>query len=307
MATMSSTEQNTSYVVISPVRDEAEYLDVTIRSVVEQTIRPAQYILVNDGSSDCTLEIIQRWAEKYPWIVAVDKPGATDGSPAKSLTRGRRARQAKEIIAFYEGLTQVTKTDWQYLVKLDGDLGFAPDYFERCLKEFSTDPNLGIGGGVICHLENGVSVVEKNPQFHVRGATKIYRKSCWNAIGGVVDGAAWDSIDELKANMLGWGTRSFPDLRVIHFRHTGAANGKWQNSVKKGEWNYISGYHPLFMAVKVGRNLLKYPWITGAAGLLYGYVSAFLTKTVRIDDAQLIRYIQDQQLRRLFFRETIWR
>lgn len=305
--TKSSTEQSVHYVVISPVRDEAEYLDGTIRSVVEQTIRPAQYILVNDGSSDCTLEIIQRWATKYPWIVAVDKPGAVDQRSGKSQVRGRRAREAKEIIAFYEGLTHLTETDWQYLVKLDGDLGFAPDYFERCLMEFAKDPDLGIGGGVICHLEDGISVIEKNPRFHVRGATKIYRKACWNAIGGVVNGAAWDSIDELKANMLGWKTRSFNDLEVIHFRHTGAANGKWQNAVKKGEWNYISGYHPLFMAAKVGRNLLKHPRILGAAGLLYGYVSASLTGTVRIEDTQLIRYIQRQQLRRLFFRETIWR
>jgi glycosyltransferase involved in cell wall biosynthesis len=295
------------YVIVSPVRDEAEYLDATIRSVVEQTIRPAQYILVNDGSSDATLEIIQRWAAQHPWIVAVDRPGAVDGAAQKTQDRGKRAREAKEIIAFYHGFPYITVTEWDFLVKLDGDLGFAADYFERCFDEFEKDPKLGVGGGDICHLENEVPVVEKNPQFHVRGATKIYRKACWDAIGGVVRGTAWDTLDELKANMLGWSTRSFPGLEVIHFRYTGAANGKWQNAVKKGEWNYISGYHPLFMATKIGRNLFKRPLIKGAAGLLYGYVSAFLTKTVQVDDAQLIRYIQDQQLRRLFFRETIWR
>ena len=306
-ASKPSGELNIRFVIVSPVRDEAEYLDATIRSVVEQTIRPAQYILVNDGSSDNTLEIIQRWAAQYPWIVAVDRKEVSNRSGVKQQGRGKRAREAKEIIAFYDGFKHLTATDWHFLVKLDGDLGFSSDYFERCFMEFARDPQLGVGGGVICHMENGLPIVEENPQFHVRGATKIYRKSCWDAIGGVVKGAGWDTLDELKANMLGWSSRSFNDLQVIHFRHTGAANGKWQNAVKKGEWNYISGYHPLFMAVKVVRNIFKRPHIKGAAGLLCGYVSAFCTKTVRIDDAQLIRYIQDQQLRRLFFRQTIWR
>lgn len=295
------------YVVVSPVRDEGEYLDATIRSVVEQTIRPTQYILVNDGSSDNTLEIIQSWAAKHLWIVPVDRRAANEGASIKDQGRGKRAREAKEIIAFYDGFERLTVTDWDFLVKLDGDLGFASDYFERCFLEFANDTQLGVGGGVICHMENGVPVIEKNPHFHVRGATKIYRKTCWDAIGGVVKGAGWDTLDELKANMLGWASRSFSGLQVIHFRHTGAANGKWQNAVKKGEWNYISGYHPLFMAAKVVRNIFKRPHFKGAAGLLCGYVSAFCTKAVRVDDPQLIRYIQNQQLRRLLFRQTIWR
>lgn len=302
-----SRELDIRFVIISPVRDEAEYLDATIRSVVEQTIRPVQYILVNDGSSDSTLEIIQRWSAQYSWIVPVDRKEGSNRSAVKDQKRGKRAREAKEIIAFYDGFQHLTMADWHFLVKLDGDLGFAPDYFERCFMEFGNDPQLGVGGGVICHMENDVPVVEANPLFHVRGATKIYRKECWDAIGGVVKGAAWDTLDELKANMLGWSSRSFSDLQVIHFRHTGAANGKWQNAVKKGEWNYISGYHPLFMVVKVVWNIFKRPWIKGAAGLLCGYVSAFWNKTVRIDDPQLIRYIQNQQLRRLSFRQTIWR
>lgn len=300
---------NTRYVIVSPVRNEGEYLDETIRCVVAQTIRPVQYILVNDGSTDKTLEIIQRWSNIYPWIVPVDRsaPASNAAGMESQLERGKRAREAKEILAFYHGLQFLTDCNWDYIVKLDGDLGFDADYFERCFVEFTKNPQLGVGGGAICHLQDGRTVIEKNPRFHVRGATKIYRHACWDAIGGVTCGAAWDTLDEVKANMLGWASRSFDELQVIHYRFTGAANGKWQNAVKKGEWNYISGYHPLFMAMKFVRNLFKRPFFKGAVGLLYGYLLAASRRVARVDDPQLIRYIQDQQLRRLFFRPTIWR
>ncbi|WP_263357917.1 glycosyltransferase [Acidicapsa ligni] len=308
-----TTPRSVRYVIISPVRNEAEFLDETIRCVVEQTIRPEQYILVDDGSSDSTLEIIQRWAAKYPWILPIhrsDSSRITSPASAESENhheRGKRAREAKEILAFYHGYEQLKVTNWDFLVKLDGDLGFDNDYFEKCFGEFERDPKMGVGGGVICHLQDNQTVVERNPQFHVRGATKIYRQACWEAIGGVTRGAGWDTLDETKANMLGWSSRSFPDLQVIHYRFTGAANGKWQNAVKKGEWNYISGYHPLFMAVKCVKHVFKRPHGKGAAGLFYGYMLAFSKRTARIDDPDLIRYIQGQQLRRLFFRPTIWR
>ena len=308
-----TTSRNVRYVVISPVRNEAQYLDETIRCVVAQTVRPAQYILVDDGSTDGTFEIMQNWATKHPWIVPVHRPDSagiqtqTSSGSESQTERGKRAREAKEILAFYFGYEQVMTVNWDYLVKLDGDLGMDEDYFQRCFSIFDREPQLGVGGGVICHFMNGQSVVERNPYFHVRGATKIYRRACWEAIGGVSCGAAWDTLDETKANMLGWTSRSFPELHVIHYRYTGAANGTWQNAVKKGEWNYISGYHPLFMAAKCLKHLFKRPWVTGAAGLLYGYILASASGAARVDDKDLIRYIQDQQLRRLMLRPTIWR
>ncbi len=297
------------YIIVSPVRDEAQYLDTTIRCVVDQTIRPLQYILVDDGSTDETGSIIERWAAEYPWIVAVHRP---DTVVAKSRekqqkNRGIRARAAKEILAFYEGFHHYVAANWQFLVKLDGDVGLEPDYFERCFQEFERDARLGIGGGEICHLQGGLPVVERNPVFHVRGATKIYRDACWKDIGGVSSGIAWDSLDELKASMLGWKTRTFSGLQVVHYRHTGAANGSWQNAVKKGEWNYFSGYHPLFMACKILRNMVKKPWVAGAAGLCYGYLRAFFLRSPQVEDKKLIRYIRGQQLRRLCLLPTIWR
>src|SRR5579864_7924243 len=239
------------YVLISPVRNEAQHLESTIQSVVQQTVRPIRWLIVNDGSSDETPAIIERYASRYPWIVPVhrsdvDRGVAADVQESKG-SRGKRAREAKEIEAFYAGYAELAAPGWEYLVKLDGDVSFDADYFRQCFAEFDQDSKLGIGGGTICHLVNGQLEAESTPKFHVRGATKIYRRACWEEIGGALQGAGWDTLDEVKANMLGWNTRSFSHLKVVHHRATGSANGAWQNAVKNGVWSYTAGYHPMYM------------------------------------------------------------
>jgi glycosyltransferase involved in cell wall biosynthesis len=263
--------------------------------MVSQTVRPLQWIIVNDGSSDQTGEIINRWATEHPWIAAVHR-----------ADRGRREPGTGVVEAFYDGYRQIRTGDWEYVVKLDGDLGFAPDYFEQCFAEFERDSKLGIGGGVICHDREGELEVEGNPRFHVRGANKIYRRRCWEDIGGLFRAPGWDTIDEVKANMLGWSTRSFPELKVRHYRFTGAAKGPWSNAIKNGRGSYIAGYHPLFMLVKCMKHVAEWPYFVNAIGLAYGYASSYFQGTPQINDKGLIRYIRAQQMRRLLFRESVW-
>jgi biofilm PGA synthesis N-glycosyltransferase PgaC len=286
----------TRYIVISPVRDEAEYLDETIRSMVAQTVRPMQWIIVNDGSTDGTAEIIDRWAAEQPWIRAVHREN-----------RGRREPGSGVIEAFYEGYETVSDPDWEYVVKLDGDLSFEPKYFEECFEEFDSDPALGIGGGVICHMFNGQLQVEPNPTFHVRGATKIYKRACWEQIVSLIRAPGWDTIDEVKANMLGWRTRSFENLKLVHYRFTGAATGAWRNSIKNGVGSYISGYHPLFMFFKSIKRLVEKPYLVVSAGLLYGFVLGYMRRIPQIEDRGLILYLRQQQIRRLRLSASIWK
>jgi glycosyltransferase involved in cell wall biosynthesis len=269
---------------------------------------------VNDGSSDATAEIIDRWAAKHNWIVPVHLSDLSrqneEGTvqPAESKNgRARRARQAKEIEAFYKGLRALKITDWDFLVKLDGDVTFEPDYFERCFKEFRQDPKLGIGGGSISNVVEGRLEFERTQQFHVRGATKIYRRTCWDDIGGVLPSAGWDTIDEVKANMHGWSTRSFPDVMMVHHRFTGAANGMWQNAIKNGIWSYICGYHPMFMAIKCIKRVFKKPAFIGAAGLMYGFLLGYVQRVPQIEDQSVINYLRQQQLRRLSLRSSVWK
>ena len=302
----------TRYVVISPIRDEAEYLEQTLASMVRQTVLPIQWILVNDGSTDGTAQIIDQWALRYDWMTVVHLPNRGNSGPQKRAVKGHaprgiRAQHAKEIEAFHEGYKRLIRDDWNFVVKLDGDLAFEPHYFEKCLAEFNFNPKLGIGGGVICHRIRAKAEVEHSPLFHVRGATKIYRRECWNDIGGVRRGAAWDTVDEVKANMMGWQTRSFGDLRVTHLRFTGAANGAWKNAVKNGIWSYVAGYHPLFMIVRCTKRIAKGPYILGAIGLMCGYLQGYLLRVPRTEDEDVIGYLRKQQIRRLSFRTNIWK
>lgn len=293
---MSSSVNNVRYVVITPMRDEERHVDDLCTSVLAQTIRPAEWIIVDDGSTDRTGAMIDGYAGKYPWIRVVHKKN-----------RGARLNGSGVMEAFYAGYEIVQLRDWDYIVKLDGDLSFHPAYFEQCFAEFGKDPKLGIGGGVICHEQDGKPEVEKQPAFHVRGATKIYRAQCWHDIGGLSRLTGWDTLDELKANMLGWQTRSFPHLQLLHKRHTGAADGALRNAFKDGRADYVSTYHPLFFAAKFVKRLFRWPYFVTAAALAWGFLSGYLYRMPRGTDAQLAGYIRGQQLRRLFLRESIWK
>jgi poly-beta-1,6-N-acetyl-D-glucosamine synthase len=284
------------YVVVTPVRDEESYLPLTIESMVRQTIRPQQWVIVNDGSKDSTGAIIDEAAQKHSWIRGVHRQD-----------RGFRKWGAGIIETFYDGFNVLECNDWEYMSKLDGDLSFEPDYFERTFAKFNKSPKLGIGGGVLYHYENGHRVLENHPKFHVRGGVKIYRRACWEAIGGLWVGPGSDTVDEVKANMLGWSTSSFFDIHMIHHRFTGASWGRWGGLVKDGKIDYVSGYHPLFLTAKSIVRLPRRPYVLGSVALVYGYISAFLQGTPRVNDPQLIRYLRQQQLAKLLGGETIWK
>lgn len=284
------------YVVITPVRDEESFIMDTIECMIRQSVRPVEWIIVNDGSTDKTGEKIDKYAQKHSWIRACHREN-----------RGFRKAGGGVVEAFNDGYRMLECRDWEFLVKFDGDLSFDPQYFERCFEYFSREPTLGVGGGVICHVLEGVEHVEPCPAFHVRGATKIYRRACWDAIGGFWPAPGWDTFDEVKANRLGWTTRSFGDLHLTHHRLTGSAEGLWAGLVKNGRANYICGYHPLFMLGKCVRRLIQRPYVTGAVALFYGFISGYFKRIPQVDDPLTIAYLRRQQMGRLSGGQTIWR
>jgi biofilm PGA synthesis N-glycosyltransferase PgaC len=285
----------TKYVVITPVRDEEAHLRSTVECMQAQTVRACEWIIVDDGSTDRTGEIINASAKRHSWIRGVHRSN-----------RGFRKAGGGVVEAFNDGLAALSGREWDFIVKLDGDLTFEPDYFQRCFAHFEDDPQLGVGGGVICYEENGSKRFEQGPAFHVRGATKIYRRKCWEAIGGFWPAPGWDCIDEVKANMLGWRSRSFPELHLIHHRLTGSADGHWGGAVKNGRANYISGYHPLFMLAKCLRRIARPKTAFGGVAMMYGFVTGYLMQLPRVDDPQMIAYLRQQQIYKLLGRQTIW-
>jgi biofilm PGA synthesis N-glycosyltransferase PgaC len=287
---------HTKYVVVTPVRDEESYLPRTIESMATQTILPQEWVIVDDGSRDSTGNIIEKAVQQYPWIRAVHRKD-----------RGFRKWGGGIIEAFYSGFEVLKCQDWDFMSKLDGDLSFGPDYFEKTFQKFQENRKIGIGGGVLYHEENGKRILEDHPVFHVRGGVKIYRRACWEAIGGLWVGPGSDTVDEVKANMLGWTTMSFFDIHMTHHRYTGASWGRWGGLVKDGKIDYVSGYHPLFLTAKSIARLVRRPYLLGSIALVYGYISAYLQGVPRVNDPELIRYPRRQQLARLVGAETIWR
>jgi poly-beta-1,6-N-acetyl-D-glucosamine synthase len=291
------TATNVRYIVIAPVRDEAAYIQRTLESVASQTNLPVQWIIVNDGSTDETGRLIEEAAAKYSWIKAVQREN-----------RGARRAGGGVVEAFYAGLEHLEDREWEYLVKLDGDVTFESDYFERCFEKFAKESRLGIGGGLICNNVGGILQAESkvDPPFHVRGATKIYRRECWQDLGGLVKAPGWDTIDELKANMLGWSTRTFPDIKILHHRPAGAAYGTWSNWVKNGRANYVTGYHPVFMLLKCISRLTKKPYIVAGAGLAWGFVTGYFKGVSRGVEPEVMLYLHRQQMNRLFLKKSLW-
>lgn len=285
-----------NYVIITPVRDEEKYIEATIQSVVAQRILPREWVIVDDGSRDRTRSIVQGYVDRHPWIRLLHRED-----------RGFRQSGAGVVEAFYHGYNSLLSDDWNFVVKLDGDLSFQPDYFEKLFGKFASQPELGIAGGNLFHSVNGQLQLEKGPRFHVRGATKVYRRACWTAIGGLLTAPGWDIVDETKANMLQWTTESFDDLPVLHHRFTGTAESKWRDQVKNGKAYYVAGYHPLFMAAKCIYRLAAKPYIVGSAAMAYGFVSGYIRRAPRVVDQALIRYTRRQQLRRLYGRDSIWK
>jgi biofilm PGA synthesis N-glycosyltransferase PgaC len=285
------------YVIISPVRNEAKHLPGTIASLAGQTMPPAQWIVVDDGSTDESKTILAKAALEHPWITVV-----------KRSDRGARKPGTGVIEAFYDGMPELKVTDWEFLIKLDGDVSFERDYMERCFAQFQADPKLGIGGGTVCAQRPEGLVPESSidPAFHVRGATKIYKRECWDVIGGLLRAPGWDTLDELKANMLGWKTRTFKDIKLTHHKPAGSADGSWTNWFKNGRANYLVGYHPLFMVLKSARRMFYKPYGLQAFGLLAGFFSGYFSGVRQIPDRELIAYLRRQQMRKLAFQPSLW-
>ena len=281
------------YVLVSPVRDEEQYIVQTLESVIHQTIQPMEWIIIDDGSHDETRRIIDEYAKQYPWIVSLHR-----------ADRGKRLAGAGVMEAFHHGYERLQCQDWQFIGKLDGDVGLEASYFETCIRRFQEDSALGICGGEMYCEDNGQLKLDKHPTYHVRGAIKLYRRSCWSDIGGLIKSTGWDTVDEVHANMLGWRTRSFSDLRVIHHRPSGAAAGVWHDNVKNGRADYVSGYHPLFILLKCFKRLFQKPYLAKSFAHAYGYLSAYTKGIPRIGNKELIRYIRTQQMRRVFFLES---
>ncbi len=279
---------NTSYVVITPVRNEAEFIEKTLVSMCRQTIKPAEWIIVDDGSSDATPEIIARYATQYPWIKLVNRED-----------RGARQRGKGVVEAFYAGYDTLLEQDYEFIVKLDGDLSFEPLYFECLLREFAANPRLGIAGGGVYERPDAKNWVLQTTKDHVRGPTKVYRRACFEAIGGLMPALGWDGADEWQARAQGWEVQSFLNLKVFHHRFTGAATGAIKSRIEQGYGAHYIGYHPLYITARGIRHMFTRPYLIGGIAMIVAYFAAWLQGREQLPDRSLINHIRRTQLKQL--------
>ena len=284
------------FLIITPARDEEANIAETIANMASQTLRPARWIIVDDGSSDGTLEILTQAAAEHDWIECVSNED-----------RGFRAAGSGVVEAFYKGFDLVEDLEFDYIVKFDADLSFGRDYLERCHAKFELQPKLGIGGGMIYNMINGVRTLEEHPAFHVRGATKIYRRACWEDIGGLFKVPGWDTLDEVKAQMTGWETESFPDIAIDQLRMTGGAAGQWANWKKNGRASYIAGYDPFYLTARAIKKVVRSAELVAGFGLITGYLTAMAKRIPQVDDPELLAFLKKNQRNRLIGKSTIWR
>lgn len=279
-----------SYVIISPARNEEIYIERTIRCVVSQTVQPMEWIIVDDGSTDGTADIIESYAERHSWIRRISR-----------LDRGKRQRGAGVVAAFYDGYEYLEHQQYDFIVKLDVDLSFEAIYFEELLKRFAERPSLGIAGGALYIFRNNQWVLDKAPLDNVLGPTKVYRRTCFEQIGGLVHSLGWDAIDDLKAQLFGWETKTFCDLVVLHHRSIGKRSGAIKAGIQHGKGAYFMGGHPLYVLARglyrMGRDR---PLVVAGLGILLGYFGSWIKRAPRVNDPELIALLQRKQFRRFF-------
>lgn len=277
------------YVVISPVKNEEAHVEATLRSVVAQTLRPYQWVIVDDGSSDRTSEIIEKYARRYDWIQVLRRDNASSRQPGAAV-----------IHAFTAGFEAIESAPYDFVVKLDCDVDLPANYFEFLVDRFAEDPSLGIASGVYLEQEQGEWTLVPMPSYHAAGASKMMRADCFRQIGGFVKSRGWDTVDEIRAQVLGWKTRHFTELEFHHLKREGSGIGSFATNVMHGEVYYLTGGGVLFFLLKVlHRMVSEKPYISGGLALLWGYVKSALSgkqKLVTTKEAQFYARLLNRRL-----------
>lgn len=246
------------YYIIIPTYNEEKFISLTLQSIVEQTVLPSKVVVVNDGSTDKTEEIVNGFVEKYSFISLVNKTSDAIHLPG-----------SKVIQAFQKGL-ETLDDNYDIMVKIDADLIFPSNYFETIIKHFQSDERIGMVGG-FCYIEkNGEWILENlTDKDHIRGALKAYRKDTFKQIGGLKPEMGWDTVDELLCKFYNWKIVTDESLHVKHLKPTGANYNKVAR-YKQGEAFYSLGYGffitsiaSLKLAMRKGKPLLFIDYIKG--------------------------------------------
>lgn len=278
------------YVLITPARNEGRFMENTIRSVAQQTTLPSRWVIVNDGSTDDTGVIAARYAAQYDWITLVDLPR-------------REGRDfAAKVHAFQAGQQKLSGVDYEVIGNLDADVTLDSDHFAFLMGKFGGDAELGVAGTVFHEEQYNSETDSFEGQTYVSGQCQMFRRKCWEEIGGYVPskagGVDWMAVT--TARMMGWKTQSFREKWFFHHRPLGTATvGSIRKSYAYGKKDYYLGGHPLWEVFRCMYQTRKRPYVVGGAAILAGYFSCVLAREPRVVSSDLMRFHCHEQMAKL--------
>jgi len=280
-----------SYAVVTPAHNEEAFIEKTIESMIRQTHLPLKWVIVDDGSTDSTPQIVGRYLAQHPWIEMVHMPQRTDRSFA-----GKAG-------AFHAGYERVKGLPFDIIGNVDADISFDKEHFEFLASRFADDPALGVAGTVF--KEDGGYSSDKDSfegQKHVSGQCQLFRRRCWEDIGGYVAHRAGglDDIAVMTARMKGWKTSSFRERWFFHHRRLGTAERNILSALfSYGERDYYLGGHPVWEFFRVAYRTFKSPYILGGLSLGMGYCWACVRRTPRPVSPELMAFYRKEQMSKL--------
>lgn len=279
------------YVLISPCRNEAQYMRQTLDTVIGQSVTPTRWVIVDDGSTDATPQILAEYARQHSWIEIVTR-----------ADRGHRAVGPGVVDAFYSGYAAIHPQDYEFVCKLDLDLRLPPRYFEILMQRMAEDQLIATCSGKAYVEQDGGLIPERHGDETSLGMTKFYRVSCFEAIGGFVREVMWDGIDCHQCRMKGWKACSWddPELRFVHLRPMGSSQDSiYTGRMRHGYGQYFMGTGFLFMAASALSRVNQRPYVLGSVAMLWGWVKAALQRKPRYENPEFRRFLRAYQWRAL--------
>lgn len=277
-------------VIITPFLNEEAVIDHLIKSMISQEVQPTRWVLVDDGSKDNSVNIINGYTKDYDWISLVKLDHKSQ----------KRSIGAKIINAFNKGLETISVDDYDVIMKIDADLILPKNYISEITHQFTKNEKIGLCGGVCGLVEAGeVKLESKTNLDHVRGALKAYRKECFKDINGLVNRMGWDSVDEYKTRHVGWEVKVLPDLMVSHLKETNIKTGHAKASFKNGIMLYTIRFDVPLLMTNVLKRLLWKPYIIQGLAIFWGYCYALLSQEERIVDKKLGKFIREYRYKKI--------
>lgn len=287
---MQQTGSHLPFVLITPARNEEAFIEKTIDSMVRQVVPPMKWIVVDDGSTDRTAEIVGQYTGRYSWIELVRRPE-------------RKERNfAGKVHAFNEGLARVQSLGVEVIGNVDADISFGPHHFEFLTRKFVEDPRLGVAG--TSYTQEGWDSIRDSFEgpTSVSGACQLFRMQCFREVGGYRPNPAGgiDWIAVTTARMKGWKTRNYPERRFHHHRTMGTAERSRLGAIfDHGKKDYFLGGSPIWELFRVAYRLPKSPVMLGSMALFWGYTWATLQGLERPVSGELMRFHRHEQMTKL--------